>query len=248
MPRPMIRPPPAAQARGLLATVRRGYGVAMNTLRILPFFLLLAACSPAGVPGQSDGTASPAVAAADAPASAPVEQAPADAFLAAIAGHCGQAYAGRIVANQPASATPDPFEGQALVMHVRGCDAPEREIRIPFHVGDDHSRTWILTRTDGGLRLKHDHRHEDGSPDATTMYGGDTASPGSATRQEFPVDAESIATFRREGLNASLQNTWAMEIHPTMFAYELSRPGGRLFRVEFDLTRPVTPPPTPWGW
>ena len=60
----MIRPPPAAQARGLLATVRRGYGVAMNTLRILPFFLLLAACSPAGVPGQSDGTASPAVAAA----------------------------------------------------------------------------------------------------------------------------------------------------------------------------------------
>jgi hypothetical protein len=24
-----------------------------------------------------------------------------------------------------------------------------------------------------------------------------------------------------------------------MFAYELSRPGGRFFRVEFDLTRPL---------
>ena len=174
--------------------------------------------------------------------------APADAFLAGIAAHCGKAYAGRIVANEPKPATPDAFEGKALVMHVRGCQSPATRIEIPFHVGDDRSRTWILTRTATGLRLKHDHRHEDGTPDATTMYGGDTASPGSATRQEFPVDAESIATFRREGLNASLQNTWAMEIHPTMFAYELSRPGGRLFRVEFDLTRPVTPPPTPWGW
>ena len=174
--------------------------------------------------------------------------APADAFLANIAAHCGKAYAGRIVANEPRPTTPDAFEGKALVMHVRGCDAPSSRIEIPFHVGDDHSRTWILTRTASGLRLKHDHRHEDGSPDATTMYGGDTAGAGSATRQEFPVDAESIATFRREGLNASLQNTWAMEIHPSMFAYELSRPGGRLFRVEFDLSKPVAVPPTPWGW
>ena len=186
--------------------------------------------------------------AADAPAPAPVEQAPADAFLAAIAGHCGQAYAGRIVANQPASATPDPFEGQALVMHVRGCDAPEREIRIPFHVGDDHSRTWVLTRTAEGLRLKHDHRHQDGTPDAVTMYGGDTVDAGTAQRQTFPVDAESVAMFKRAGLNASLDNTWAMELVPAKtFVYELSRPNGRLFRVEFDLTTPVEPPPAPWG-
>ena len=178
----------------------------------------------------------------------PGASAPADAFMAGIAAHCGKAYAGRIVANEPRPATPDAFEGKALVMHVRGCDAPASRLEIPFHVGDDHSRTWILTRTASGLRLKHDHRHEDGSPDATTMYGGDTAGAGSATRQEFPVDAESIAMFRREGLNASLQNTWAMEIHPSMFAYELSRPGGRLFRVEFDLSRPVATPPTPWGW
>ena len=36
---------------------------------------------------------------------------PADAFMAAIARHCGKASAGRIVANSPASTTPDPFEG-----------------------------------------------------------------------------------------------------------------------------------------
>jgi hypothetical protein len=98
------------------------------------------------------------------------------------------------------------------------------------------------------LRLKHDHRHQDGSHDAVTMYGGDTAQPGSELRQEFPVDAESIAMFEREGLTASVTNTWAMEIEPGQrFLYELSRPGGRLFQVEFDLTKPVAVPPTPWG-
>ena len=175
-------------------------------------------------------------------------QAPADAFLAAIARHCGQAFAGRIVANEPRPATPDAFEGKVLIMHVRGCEAPAQGLRIPFHVGDDHSRTWVLTRTAEGLRLKHDHRHADGSPDAVTLYGGDTAEAGSPMRQVFPVDSESRAMFEREGLNASLQNAWAMEIEPgKRFLYELRRPGGRLFQVEFDLTAPVPVPPAPWG-
>lgn len=180
--------------------------------------------------------------------------APADAFLASLATHCGKAYAGRIVANRPAATTPDPFEGKTLVMHVRGCSDPTRRLEVPFHVGDDHSRTWLLTRASGGMRLKHDHRHADGSPEAMTMYGGDTSRSGTALRQEFPVDAESIALFGREGRSVSTENTWSMEIHPRMFAYELARPTsalnpeGRMFRVEFDLTRPVALPPTPWGW
>ena len=133
-------------------------------------------------------------------------------------------------------------------MHVRGCEAPAQGLRIPFHVGEDHSRTWVLTRTADGLRLKHDHRHADGSPDAATLYGGDTAEAGSPMRQVFPVDADSRAMFEREGLNASLQNAWAMEIEPgKRFVYELRRPGGRLFQVEFDLTAPVPLPPAPWG-
>lgn len=174
--------------------------------------------------------------------------APADAFLAALARHCGQAFEGRIVANLPVPATPDAFEGQRLVMHVRGCDDPAKEIRVPFHVGADHSRTWVLTRIASGLRLKHDHRHEDGSPDAVTMYGGDTDAPGTVVRQAFPVDAASIAMFEREGLAASVTNTWAMEVEPgRRFLYELTRPGGREFKVEFDLTHPVDLPPAPWG-
>lgn len=171
--------------------------------------------------------------------------APSDQFLANLARHCGQAFAGRIVANVP-QPDDDPFTGKALVMHVRECR--DGELRIPFHVGDDRSRTWVITRTAGGLRLKHDHRHADGSDDAVTMYGGDTAAPGSAARQEFPVDRHSKELFEREGLAASVTNVWAMEIEPgRRFLYELRRPTGRLFQVEFDLTRPVTPPPAPWG-
>jgi hypothetical protein len=127
-------------------------------------------------------------------------------------------------------------------------DQAAHELRIPFHVGDDHSRTWVLSRTDTGLRLKHDHRHADGSPDAVTMYGGDSAPPGTAQRQAFPVDAESVAMFRKAGMAASVTNTWAMEVEPDeQFVYELTRPGGRTFRVVFDKAHPVPLPPAPWG-
>ncbi len=170
---------------------------------------------------------------------------PADQFMSRLQALCGQAFAGRVVTSDPLDAD---FASQRLVMHVRQCTAGE--VRIPFHVGDDRSRTWIVTRTATGLRLKHDHRHADGSPDELTMYGGDTAAPGTAARQEFPVDAESIALFTRTGRSVSNSNVWAMEVGPSVFAYDLRRPpvpGGRFLRVEFDLTRPVAPPPPPWG-
>lgn len=171
---------------------------------------------------------------------------PADDFLAAIRQHCGQAFAGRVVVNTP-PAPKDDFAGQTLVMHVRECGA--REIKIPFHVGANRSRTWVLTRTASGLRLKHDHRHEDGTPDAVTMYGGDTTAPGTVTRQQFPVDGESKAMFAKQNNEASQTNTWAVEIEPKRrFLYELSRPGGRMFQVEFDLSKPVAAPPPPWGF
>jgi hypothetical protein len=205
--------------------------------------LLLAACGQDADPGATAPAAEAPPAAASVPPPAPMTTAAtpdADAqaqFLDRLRQHCGQAFAGRVVTNEPPQPD-DAFAGKTLVMHVRECG--DDELKVPFHVGDDHSRTWVLTRTGSGLRLKHDHRHQDGSHDAVTMYGGDTAQAGSALRQEFPVDAESIAMFEREGLNASVTNTWAMAIEPQQrFVYELSRPGGRLFKVEFDLTAPV---------
>lgn len=170
---------------------------------------------------------------------------PANAFMARLAQHCGEAFAGRVLVDAPPQDN-DAFGDRDLIMHVRECSADE--IKVPFHVGDDHSRTWVITRTGQGLRLKHDHRHEDGSDHTVTWYGGDTATVGTATRQEFPVDQESIDLFEREGLDASTVNVWAIEIEPgTRYLYELARPTGRLFQVEFDLTRPVDTPPTPWG-
>ncbi|MBJ7438711.1 MAG: hypothetical protein JHD35_06775 [Sphingopyxis sp.] len=174
---------------------------------------------------------------------------PQDAFFAALTARCGKAYAGKLASNQDADAT---MRGKAMVMHIRSC-TPDR-IEIPFHIdgvgpdgGWDRSRTWIITRTSAGLRLKHDHRHADGSKDELTMYGGDAADGGTAARQNFPVDAESIALFTRTGRNVSNTNIWSVETTPDAFTYGLNR-AGRDFRVTFDYRQPVTPPPAPWGW
>lgn len=168
-------------------------------------------------------------------------QEPADAFMDALLAHCGKAYEGRVVSTDETDAD---FAKERLVMHVREC--ADSEIRIPFHVGEDRSRTWVITRTDAGLRLKHDHRHEDGSEDAVTQYGGDSSEIASAYRVEFPVDEYSIDMFNQEGLLASVTNIWAVEATDQSFAYELSREN-RFFRVEFDLTNPVDAPLAPWG-
>ncbi len=167
--------------------------------------------------------------------------------MARIAEHCGRAYEGELVSADAADAD---IARERLVMHVASCEPGE--IRIPFHVGEDRSRTWVLTLGDAGdtLTLKHDHRHEDGSEDAVTQYGGTTAEPGTATRQQFPADDFSRALFVREGLDVSVANTWAMEIDDNRFAYELRRPDsadGRFFRVEFDLSEEVETPPPAWG-
>jgi hypothetical protein len=174
-------------------------------------------------------------------ASAPVAT-PQDQFFANLQRLCGQNFAGRVVTTDAADAS---FASQPLVMQVRECS--DDEIRIPFHVGENRSRTWVITRTGAGLRLKHDHRHEDGSEDTLTQYGGDTIGAGTAERQEFPADNFSKTLFTQNNIPQSVTNVWAVEVHPgRTFAYELRRPN-RHFRVEFDLTAPVSAPPPPWG-
>ena len=166
-----------------------------------------------------------------------------DAFFARLSALCGRAFEGRIAS--PPVESDKAFAGKRLVMHVRSCS--KDEIRIPFHVGDDRSRTWVVTRTPAGLRLKHDHRHSDGSEDSLTQYGGDTTGPGSPGRQSFPADDFSKGMFVRMNSAQSVPNVWAMEVEPGVsFAYELRRPG-RFFRMEFDLREPVALPPPPWG-
>ena len=166
-----------------------------------------------------------------------------DGFFDNIAAHCGKAYEGKVSVDNAAG--PSSFAGKKLVMHVRRCN--ERELQVPFHVGDDASRTWIITKTGSGLSLKHDHRHKDGSDDKSTMYGGHTLDAGFAQMQSFPADQYSKELFVAQGIAQSAGNTWQMYIYPKQFTYRLVREG-REFRVDFDLTKPITPPSAPWGY
>ncbi len=174
--------------------------------------------------------------------SQPLSTAPSDLYFEQVSALCAAgAFAGELVSEDEVDAG---FRAQTIIMGPAVCDG--QSVRIPLAVGDDRSRTWVVTRTEDGVRLKHDHRHKDGSEDALSQYGGDSLSA-TATRHEFPVDPDTRALFTREGIEVSNQNTWAIEIRPgTQFAYEMSRPE-RFFRLEFDLSGPVPAPPLPWG-
>lgn len=173
----------------------------------------------------------------------PAEPAP-SAFETALAPLCGKAFEGRIVTSD---AQDDDWRAQPVVMHVRTCEPGY--ITIPLHVGEDRSRTWVLMQVGESWELRHDHRHEDGEPDALTQYGGFAATPADALRQEFPADQSTKDLFDRENIPVSKTNVWAVEVDPSanLFAYELKRPQ-RFLRVEFDTSKPVAAPPTPWGW
>lgn len=150
---------------------------------------------------------------------------------------CGNAYEGRMVeGTAPSDAE---IGAERLVMHVRECESDQ--IRIPFHVGENRSRTWVLTRIGDRIRLEHDHRHEDGSPDEVTMYGGDSRPLTDPRSAEFPANAHTARI-----VPAAATNVWTMRVEPgRTFTYALER-ANRRFRVDFDLTRPVPPPPPPW--
>jgi hypothetical protein len=186
----------------------------------------LAAC--AAMPRQPD-PAAPGAARAGTEAAA---------FWAALQPLCGQAFQGGGIHVPPADTA---FSGAPMVMHVASCTGDE--IRIPFHVGDDRSRTWVLRRADGGLELKHVHRNPDGSEHGNTNYGGTTAARGTPHRQEFPADAVSVAA-----VPGRASQFWFLELYPGhRFAYGLFRAEtGLHYRIEFDLTQAVTPPPPAW--
>ncbi len=97
-------------------------------------------------------------------------------------------------------------------MHVRQCDGNRLEIH--FHLGDNRSRTWVLIRTAQGIRLQHDHRHEDGSEDEVTLYGATTDQPNTGHAQHFPADDNSRQFFETNGLAPSVDNTWTLKIFP----------------------------------
>lgn len=203
-------------------------GLRLTRLLVFVFTASLCACGASDSQSESEADGRP-----------DAESDPQLVFWSKLESLCGQAFEGRVTESVP----PDPsFEEARLVMHVRSCDLAE--IRIPFFVGEDRSRTWVVTPTSVGLRLKHDHRHEDGTEDEVTQYGGDSRGQGDEHIQDFFADA-----FTAQLVPEAATNVWTVEVRPgEFFAYGLRREGSdRRFRAEFDLTRPIDTPPPPWG-
>lgn len=140
---------------------------------------------------------------------------------------CGQQFEGETKFPQDPE---HPLVGKKLTMTIASCS--EDELRIPFQVGEDKSRTWILTLSEKGLLFKHDHRHEDGTPDKITMYGGWAASGGTPHSQRFPADGDTAKLIPEAGTNV-----WKLEINPSaqQFTYSLERHGKPRYEAVFKL-------------
>ncbi len=140
---------------------------------------------------------------------------------------CGQVFEGR--SSFPLDPDHD-FAGKKLVATIKDCD--ENTIRIPFVVGADHSRTWILTWSDQGLLFKHDHRHKDGTPDEITNYGGWANDTGTAWQQYFPADEDTAKL-----IPAASTNVWMFHYdHETeVLTYDLKRHGQPRYQAKLKL-------------
>ena len=165
---------------------------------------------------------------------------PAAEFWERLQALCGSAFSGSLIEAPPGESS---LREGDLVMHVRDCSSDR--VRIPFAVGEDRSRTWVLHRMGQRIELKHDHRHRDGSADAVTGYGGTTTNPGRPGQQFFPADEAT-----QEMIEPAFANVWSVSIEPgERFTYALWRLGTeREYRIDFDLGEAVPLPPAPWGW
>lgn len=165
------------------------------------------------------------------------EKKPAQLFLEQFKSLKGKYFEGEIISGGKEG---DGFTGKRLLMQVLSYD--DREVKIPFYVGDDKSRTWILTYSNERLALKHDHRHEDGSADKVTFYGGLSPNEGSSTIQVFPADQETCAL-----IDYACQNVWWITMDGKSYTYNLRRIGSdRVFSVKFDLTKSINSNYKPW--
>ena len=164
------------------------------------------------------------------------------AFWSRLHEHCGEAFEGRLVTAAPGF---DLLDGsELLIVHFRSCS--DFETRLPFHIEEgpdawDRSRTWVFFNHGAdGLELRHDHRHQDGSEEENTWYGGDAIEGGTYwQRFVYPPRTEEMGVFMG----------WRVEIHPhERFTYGTMRDEEWTFRVDFDLSQAVDPPPPPWGF
>ncbi len=153
------------------------------------------------------------------------------AFFDHLSGLCGNTYAGEETFMAEGR---ESWAHYDFVMHVTVCE--EDRVHIPFHLSDDHSRTWLFLIEDGRLRFRHDHRHEDGTPEDQTLYGGYADGKGTAFVQHFPADAYTI-----DLLQDTLGRQWDIRLAEDLsrMTYQLRYHGELVFEAAFDLTQPI---------
>ncbi len=153
-------------------------------------------------------------------------------FLDNLASLCGKSFRGKQVYMEEDR---ESWEDKEFVMHVTICE--DDRVHIPFHLNDDHSRTWMFIVDDKGLRFRHDHRHEDGTPEELTLYGGYADGEGTPFRQHFPVDQYSIDLLD----DHERMRQWNVVLAEDMsrFSYKLLYHGEVVFQADFDLTEPI---------
>lgn len=143
---------------------------------------------------------------------------------------CGATFVGETVYPEEPG---EDWRDQRLVATIEQCT--EEEIRIPLAVGENRSRTWVITPTGSGLQLKHDHRHADGTPDDVTQYGGTTKTEGTALAQSFPADA-----YTAELIPDAATNEWFLSLSPDLntMTYYLERHGAPRFKAVLNREDP----------
>lgn len=161
----------------------------------MPCFIVTALVTAMAVAGNGNHSADialPAVGAESGEQLGPSLAADQQQWWESLQALCGKAYEGRLIR---APQGDDTFRDKRVVMHVRDCSADR--IRIPVAIGDNLSRTWVFTREGDRLLFRHDHRHEDGTPEAMTDYGGHTGNAGSADTTACAVGMAGIAQVAR---------------------------------------------------
>ena len=153
------------------------------------------------------------------------------AFFNNLASLCGQSFKGDQVYR---SHHGESWSHKKMIMYVTVCE--EDHIHIPFHVDDDHSRTWMFLAEDGQLRFRHQHLHDDGTHEEGSMYGGYADDKGTPFIQYFPADEYTAGVIEDGG-----GNLWTVSIDEefTTFSYRLDRDGEKRFEIVFDLTSPL---------
>jgi hypothetical protein len=171
-------------------------------------------------------------------AAARQEASPADpradqrAFFENLRALCGQTFGGRTILAPVVDRT---FEPARLYMVVEDCDGDE--IRVPFIVGGDDSRTWVFQMREDGLTFFHEHLRPDGTEHDVSGFGGHASDDGSPTFQSFPDFWATAETPPAE------HRVWRlrMDHDNDLFVYYLDRGGQPAYRLVFYMGAPSPP-------